>query len=102
MEKRLGASVDEGGAGGDQARHRISRRLPSRKRFDAEYLREALERSRERLKRDSVDVVLLHNPSTASIENGVALDSAEVAPWSPGSPRRTASSVGSRRRLLPR
>ena len=73
MEKRLGARLTKEALvvtklGTDLAAS------PSRKRFDAEYLREALERSRERLKRDSVDVVLLHNPSTASIEKGVALD----------------------------
>jgi aryl-alcohol dehydrogenase-like predicted oxidoreductase len=47
---------------------------PPRKRFDAKYLREALERSRERLKRDRVDVVLLHTPSTPTIEKGEAIE----------------------------
>ncbi len=35
----------------------------ARKRFDAEFLKSAFERSRERLKREVLDVVLLHNPS---------------------------------------
>jgi aryl-alcohol dehydrogenase-like predicted oxidoreductase len=36
---------------------------PPRKRFDLEYLRPAFERSRERLGRERLDVVLLHNPT---------------------------------------
>ncbi len=47
---------------------------PKRKRFDVEYLKTALERSRERLKRDKLDVVLLHNPSVAAIANGEAIE----------------------------
>lgn len=42
---------------------------PQRKRFDAEYLDEALEASRKRLARDP-DVVLLHNPSPEALRNG--------------------------------
>jgi aryl-alcohol dehydrogenase-like predicted oxidoreductase len=40
---------------------------PSTKRFDADSLRSALEQSRERLNRDTIDVVLLHNPSAAQL-----------------------------------
>lgn len=40
---------------------------PPRKRFDAAYLRQAFEASRERLRRAVVDVVLLHNPSTKAL-----------------------------------
>ena len=40
---------------------------PPRKRFDAAFLREAFEASRERLKRDVIDVVLLHNPSSRAL-----------------------------------
>jgi len=40
---------------------------PKRKRFDVPYLRDALERSRDRLQRDPLDVVLLHNPSEKAI-----------------------------------
>jgi aryl-alcohol dehydrogenase-like predicted oxidoreductase len=46
--------------------------MPPRKRFDPKYLREAFERSRERLKRDALDVVLLHNPSLPAVERGEA------------------------------
>jgi aryl-alcohol dehydrogenase-like predicted oxidoreductase len=45
---------------------------PPAKRFDAEYLREAASKSKERLGR-RIDVLLLHNPST------VALDKPHVA-----------------------
>jgi aryl-alcohol dehydrogenase-like predicted oxidoreductase len=36
---------------------------PAQKRFDPVYLREAFERSRDRLARSPLDVVLLHNPT---------------------------------------
>src|SRR5260370_38571810 len=37
--------------------------LPPKKRFDAFYLRQAVERSLKRLVRDRIDVYLLHNPT---------------------------------------
>jgi aryl-alcohol dehydrogenase-like predicted oxidoreductase len=43
-----------------------------RKRFEAAYLREAFEKSRERLRRNVVDLVLLHNPSRVTLETGEA------------------------------
>jgi aryl-alcohol dehydrogenase-like predicted oxidoreductase len=73
MEKRLGERLTKEAVVATKLGTDLSA-SPPRKRFDAEYLREALERSRERLKRDSVDVVLLHNPSTQSIEKGAALE----------------------------
>ncbi len=45
---------------------------PARKSFSPAFLRESFERSRERLKREVVDVVLLHNPSERSLERGEA------------------------------
>lgn len=39
---------------------------PPAKRFDDEYLREAIDKSRARLKR-KIDVLLLHNPSTVAL-----------------------------------
>lgn len=36
---------------------------PPQKRFELSYIREAFERSRERMKREKLDVVLLHNPT---------------------------------------
>ena len=47
---------------------------PPRKRFDASFLREAVERSRERLKRDVIEVVLLHNPSLRGMERPGAVE----------------------------
>jgi aryl-alcohol dehydrogenase-like predicted oxidoreductase len=41
--------------------------VPTRKRFDREYLRQACERSSERLKRARIDVLLLHNPSAQTL-----------------------------------
>ncbi len=43
---------------------------PPRKRFDAESLDKAFERSRERLGREVLDVVLLHCPTVAALEIG--------------------------------
>jgi aryl-alcohol dehydrogenase-like predicted oxidoreductase len=46
--------------------------IPNRKRFDAAHLREACERSSERLARSSIDVVLLHNPAEQTLANDEA------------------------------
>jgi aryl-alcohol dehydrogenase-like predicted oxidoreductase len=46
---------------------------PPRKSFTPTFIRESFERSRERLKRDIVDVVLLHNPSEHTLERGEAV-----------------------------
>ncbi len=45
---------------------------PVRKWFKPEFIRESFERSRERLKRDVIDVVLLHNPSESTLARGEA------------------------------
>lgn len=42
------------------------------KRFDVAYLRQSVERTRDRLKRDKIDVVLLHNPSATTMARGEA------------------------------
>jgi aryl-alcohol dehydrogenase-like predicted oxidoreductase len=42
----------------------------SYKRFEREYLHEAVARSQERLRRERIDVVLLHNPSLSTIARG--------------------------------
>ncbi len=47
---------------------------PARKRFDAAYLRESVERSRKRLSRDSIDLYLLHNPQLSTLSGGEAID----------------------------
>ncbi|HEX4335207.1 MAG TPA: aldo/keto reductase [Polyangiaceae bacterium] len=45
---------------------------PPQKRFTEAYLRESFEKSRERLQRDVVDIVLLHNPVAKTVETGEA------------------------------
>ncbi len=47
---------------------------PPRKRFDPPFLRERLEASLRRLKRERVDVYLLHNPSEQALAAGDAAD----------------------------
>jgi len=47
---------------------------PARKRFDADYLRAAAERSMKRLGRDRLDVCLLHNPSASAVTVGECAD----------------------------
>lgn len=37
--------------------------IPPQKRFDLAYVRDAFDRSRDRLKRETIDVLLLHNPT---------------------------------------
>lgn len=68
MEKKLGERLE-----GDE-HARIVTKLgtdrdasPPRKRFDAAFLERAFEASRERLRRETVDVVLLHNPSAKAL-----------------------------------
>lgn len=70
MEKRLGRILPTRGT---HVVTKIGTDLedsPPRKRFDGAYLRRAFERSRERLRRDHVDVVLLHNPTMAAMGSG--------------------------------
>lgn len=70
MEKRLGERLPKHALVATKLGSDFSS-TPPRKRFDAPYLKEALSRSLERLKRDKIDIVLLHNPSAASIERGL-------------------------------
>lgn len=58
------------------------------KDFTSQYLYMAFERSQERLKRECVDIVLLHNPSLASLEQEEAItllkrlkDEARIKAW---------------------
>lgn len=47
---------------------------PPRKRFETHYLLQAIERSRKRLRRDRLDVFLLHNPSLDAVELNEPID----------------------------
>ena len=44
----------------------------SYKRFERDYLHQAVARSQERLRKDKIDVVLLHNPALSTISRGDA------------------------------
>lgn len=73
MERRLGERLE-----GDESvriASKVGTDLESavpRKRFDPDHLRKSVERSRERLRRGTIDLVLLHNPSREAIEKGEA------------------------------
>ncbi|XYH99256.1 aldo/keto reductase [Sorangium sp. So ce1128] len=69
MERRLGKRLK--GAGPTFVVTKIGTDLEGlpTKRFDPAYLRTAFERSQERLARDVVDVVLLHNPTVAAMSS---------------------------------
>ncbi|WP_081426293.1 aldo/keto reductase [Sorangium cellulosum] len=70
MERRLGKRLK--GAGPTFVVTKIGTdldELPAKKRFDPAHLRTAFERSQERLDRDVVDVVLLHNPTVAAMRS---------------------------------
>lgn len=47
---------------------------PPMKRMSPGYLRDAFERSQERIKRGKVDVVLLHNPTMTAMDSGEAAE----------------------------
>ncbi|MEB2310207.1 MAG: aldo/keto reductase [Sorangiineae bacterium] len=73
MERRLGARLGKDETALIVTRIGTDRDHPiPRKRFDVEFLRAAFDGCRERLGRDVLDVVLLHNPSTATLEAGHA------------------------------
>lgn len=68
MERRLGKLLPDDGKTVVITKIGTDRDAsPPRKRFDVAYLREALERSRDRLDRRSLDVVLLHGPSAQAL-----------------------------------
>jgi aryl-alcohol dehydrogenase-like predicted oxidoreductase len=60
---RVGTFRPEVAAGAEEHAH---------KRFDPQYLRDAVKRSQERLRRPKIDVVLLHNPSASTVSRGEA------------------------------
>jgi aryl-alcohol dehydrogenase-like predicted oxidoreductase len=74
MERRLGARLP---AATTTVVTKIGTDLesdPPRKRFDLDHLRPAFERSRERLKRERLDVVLLHNPTMSAMADSQPFD----------------------------
>lgn len=73
MEKRLGERLEKHPEVAIVTKLGTDRETsPARKWFDPKFIRDSFERSRERLKREVIDVVLLHNPSERSLERGDA------------------------------
>jgi aryl-alcohol dehydrogenase-like predicted oxidoreductase len=73
MERRLGRRL--AGKQGTLVATKLGTDLsttPPRKLFGAGYLKEAAERSRERLGREWIDIALLHNPSPETLKRGEA------------------------------
>ena len=73
MERRLGRLLPKGDA------VRVATKIgtdtsasPPRKRFEPVSLKAAAERSRERLGRETIDLLLLHNPSSEALKRGEA------------------------------
>jgi aryl-alcohol dehydrogenase-like predicted oxidoreductase len=89
MEKKLGERLADDGS--TRIVTKIGTDLdsyPNRKRFDVPFLREAFDRSRDRLGRAKLDVVLLHNPSKDAIARGEAtqfldelVDAGQLTAW---------------------
>ena len=69
METRLGALLPRDGVVVITKLGTRRDTSPARKEFSRAWLREAFERSRERLRRERVDCLLLHNPSRQAFEN---------------------------------
>lgn len=58
--------------------------MPPRKRFDKEYLQRALERALQRLRREQLDILLLHNPSVQAFQREATFE------WLRGLPKAGA------------
>ena len=71
MEKKLGERLPKGTVFVATKIGTDLESSPTRKRFDPQYLEEAMERSADRLKRP-LDIVLLHNPTVQALEKGEA------------------------------
>ena len=69
MERRLGRRIAPGGAVIATKIGNGLEETPPRKRFDGKFLRHMAERSRDRLARERIDLLLLHNPSAQTLAN---------------------------------
>jgi aryl-alcohol dehydrogenase-like predicted oxidoreductase len=94
MERRLGRRLPKEGAFVATKIGNALGESPPRKLFDAKYLKDAAEASRERLARESIDVLLLHNPSAPTLASG-AVGPAMGALVEAGIARHWGVSVGS-------
>ncbi len=69
MEQKLGARLPKEGCFIATKIGTDLESKPTRKRFDVEYLKQAIDACRRRQDRDVLDIVLLHNPSEAVIRD---------------------------------
>jgi aryl-alcohol dehydrogenase-like predicted oxidoreductase len=68
MERRLGRRLPKGDSVFVATKIGLDTTTsPPRKKFDVASLKQAAERSRERLDRERIDILLLHNPSAATL-----------------------------------
>lgn len=74
MERKLGARLPEAGTVVVTKIGTALSEKPARKRFDVEYLKQALGGCQDRLGRKQLDVVLLHNPSAEVVKDGKAAE----------------------------
>lgn len=73
MEKRLGERLEKHPDAVIVTKVGTDREAsPARKSFSAAFIKESVERSRERQKREVLDVVLLHNPSERALDRAEA------------------------------
>ena len=73
MEKRLGERLEKHPEAVIVTKVGTDREAsPARKSFSPAFIKDSVARSRERQKREVLDVVLLHNPSERSLERGEA------------------------------
>ncbi|HEY3494653.1 MAG TPA: aldo/keto reductase [Polyangiaceae bacterium] len=93
MERRLGRRVPHKGAFIATKIGTGLAETPPRKVFEPKFLREAAERSRDRLLREHIDILLLHNPSAQTLTSG-AIEPAMTEIVQAGIARSWGVSVG--------
>jgi aryl-alcohol dehydrogenase-like predicted oxidoreductase len=73
MERKLGEKLPNDGSCKVVTKVGTQRETSPRKKcFTRTFLEESIDKSRERLKREQLDIVLLHNPSQRALERGEA------------------------------
>jgi len=72
MLERLGRHLAFAKSASVVVRVGVNRSQDARKDFEPAYVREAVQRAGERLKRSRVDVVLLHNPTVSTVDRAEA------------------------------
>ena len=88
---RIGTFRPEAAPGADEQAH---------KRFDPQYLREAVKRCQDRLRRPKVEVVLLHNPSASTLSRGRSVRRSRTAVAASATQSRRTGGPGSTTSLV--